>query len=228
MVPEYLHKDELSYELEIRGINTEGLNVSDLRYIFRKSREVKENPGACTNSEIFFAPDKVLTFCHDRFQQSKDLVENTDCFSISIEFPRYLHRLRHVSPRLRHLVQFAKLISDVRSDTVKLLEDVHQYMQHMIAQLDSFQKSQLPRHQPTTAVSFPTGQVPPVSDFQVMDSQVPTHLTLSNPTPVTCLPPQAQILPPSQLISPLVNHDSNTWGDYFHFAKFAEFRAENA
>jgi hypothetical protein len=34
-VPEYLHKDELSYELEIRGINTEGLNVADLRCIFR-------------------------------------------------------------------------------------------------------------------------------------------------------------------------------------------------
>jgi hypothetical protein len=93
MVPECLHKDELSYELEICGIHTEGLNVADLRSIFRKSREVKENPAACTNSDIFLAPDKVVTFCHDCFQQIKDLVENTDCSSISIDFPRYPHRL---------------------------------------------------------------------------------------------------------------------------------------
>jgi hypothetical protein len=219
IVPEYLHKDELSYELEVRGINTEGLNVSDLRSIFRKSRDVKENPAVCTNSEIFHALDKVLIFCHDRFQLIKDLVENTDCSSISIDFPRYLHRLHHVSTRLRHLVQFGKLASDVWSDTLKLPEDVHQYVQHIIAQLDSFQKSQLPGEQPTTAVSYPTVQPPPASDFQLVDSQVPTHLTVSNPTAVTCLPSQVQSLSPSQLISPLINHDSNTRGDYFHFAK---------
>jgi hypothetical protein len=88
IIPEYLHKDELSYELEVRGISTEGLNVSDLRSIFRKSRDVKENPTACTSSEIFRAPDNVLIFCHQRFQLIKDLVENTVSSSVIIDFPR--------------------------------------------------------------------------------------------------------------------------------------------
>jgi hypothetical protein len=63
IVPEFLHKDELSYELEIRGINTEGYNVADLRSIFRKSREVKENIAACTNSDIFVASPVRLWCC---------------------------------------------------------------------------------------------------------------------------------------------------------------------
>jgi hypothetical protein len=163
-----------------------------------------------------------------RFQQIKDLVENTDFSSISMDFPRYLHRLRHVSTRLRHLLQLGKLASDVRSNTVKLQEEVHQYMQHMIAQVDSLQKSQFPGDQPTTAVSFLTGQGAPASDFKVVDPQVPTHLTLSNPTPVTRSYSQAQTLPPGQLISSLVNDSSNTWGGFFHFMNLPVSHAENA
>jgi hypothetical protein len=82
IVPEFLHKDELPYELEIRGINTEGYNVADLRSIFRKSRDVKENVAACTNSDIFLAPDKAGAFCVECFQQIKELVENTDLSSV--------------------------------------------------------------------------------------------------------------------------------------------------
>jgi hypothetical protein len=99
-----------------------------------------------------------------------------------------------------------------------LQEEVHRYMQHMIAQVDSLQKSQFPGTQPITAVSFPTGQGAPASDFKFADPHVTTHLTLCNPTPVTRSPSQAQTLPPSQLISPLVNDGSNTWGGLFHFA----------
>jgi hypothetical protein len=43
ITPEYLHKDELQYELKARGLSTEGSNVAILRSLFRPSRDLKEN-----------------------------------------------------------------------------------------------------------------------------------------------------------------------------------------
>lgn len=217
IVPEFLHKDELAYELEVRGINTEGLNVADLRSLFRKSREVEENPGACTNSDIFLAPNKVVTFCYDRFQQIKNLVENTDCSSIGLDFPRYLHRLRHVSTRLRHLLQLGKLAPDVRADMVNFQEEVQQYMQYMIAQVDSLQRSHASGDQPA-AVSFLKVQGAAPSDFNSAELQSGMHLTVPKLTPDTCLPSQAQPLSPSQGVPPVVNYDSSTLGGSLRFA----------
>jgi hypothetical protein len=182
IVPEFLHKDELSYELKIRGINTEGYNVADLPSIFRKSREVKENIAACTNSDIFLAPDKAVGFCLQRFQQIKELVENTDGSAVSTDFPRYLHRLRHVSTRLRHLLQFGKLAPDLRSDTVKLHEEVQQYMQHTMAQIVSSQNTQSSVDQTPTVVSFSIGQSDPTSDRNVTNPQNPTQSMPPDPT----------------------------------------------
>jgi hypothetical protein len=142
-------------------------------------------------------------------------VENTDSSSVIIDFPRYLQRLRHVSTRLCHLLQFAKLASEVQADAVKLQENVHYYVQSMIVQLDSFQKNQLPGEHPTTAVFLPTAQLLPASDFHSVDSQVPTHLTVPNPAAVSCLPPQPQSLPSTHLISPLPNYDSNSRGTIY-------------
>jgi hypothetical protein len=219
IVPEYLHKDQLSYELEVRGISTEGLNVSDLRSIFRKSRDVKEDPTACTSSEIFRAPDNVLIFCQERFQLIKDLVEITDSSSVIIYFSRYLQRLRHVSTRLRLLLQCGKLASELRSDAVKLQENVHHYVQSMIVHLDSCQKNQLPGEHPTTAVSVPTVQLPPASDFHSVDSQVPTHLKVPEPAAVVCLPPQPQSFPVCTAVTCKIRIDRYTWKFPFYIVE---------
>jgi hypothetical protein len=48
-MPEYLHK-ELQYELEVRGVSTEGLNAAVLRSVFRTSHDLKENAELLTNS----------------------------------------------------------------------------------------------------------------------------------------------------------------------------------
>jgi hypothetical protein len=34
-MPEYVHKDEMQYELEVRGVSTEGLNEAVLRSVFK-------------------------------------------------------------------------------------------------------------------------------------------------------------------------------------------------
>ena len=211
VVPEFLYKDELTYELEIRGIRTEGLNVAELRSLFRKSRQVMENLDACTSSDILLAPDKVVSFCLDRFQQIKNLVENTDSSSIALDFPRYLHRLRHLSTRLRHLLQSSKLEPDVRVDMVKFQEEVGQYMQHMMVQVESLQQSTSLGDQPA-AVPLLKVQDPAPSVLDSPIVQSGTHLTLSNPTPGICLPPQAQSLCSSHVIPPVVNYDSSSLG----------------
>jgi hypothetical protein len=114
IMPEYLHKDELQYELEARGLPIEGLNVAALRSLFRTSRDLKENPELLATNERFKDPASILSFCHDRFNQIKDLVDNTDSSRVSIDFPRYIHRLAHLVTRLQHLFQFAKLGPDMR------------------------------------------------------------------------------------------------------------------
>ncbi|XP_033607479.1 uncharacterized protein LOC111864806 [Cryptotermes secundus] len=47
LLPEYLHKDELQYELAARGILTEWLNVAALRSLLRTSQDVEN----CTKLE---------------------------------------------------------------------------------------------------------------------------------------------------------------------------------
>jgi hypothetical protein len=115
ITPENLHKDELQYELESRGLSTEVSNVATLRSLFRTSRDLKENSDILVNNEIFKDPASVLSFCRQLFNQIKDLVDNTDSSCINVEFPRYRHRLRYLATRLRHLLQFVKLGSDTRS-----------------------------------------------------------------------------------------------------------------
>jgi hypothetical protein len=85
-MPEYLHKDELQYELEPRGPSTKGSKVAILRPLFRTSRDLKENSDILANNEIFKDPVSALYFRRQRFNQIKDLVENTDSACINVAF----------------------------------------------------------------------------------------------------------------------------------------------
>jgi hypothetical protein len=109
ILPEYLHRDELQYEIEVRGVPTAGLDVAALRSAFRKARHLKEDPVVLGNTDILLDHEAVLAFCQDRFKQIKDLVESTDTCRISANFPWYLHRLRHLANRLGHLLQYENL-----------------------------------------------------------------------------------------------------------------------
>jgi hypothetical protein len=86
ILPEYLLKDELQYELEARGVSTAGLDVAALRSIFRKSRHLKEDSVVLGNTDLLLDHEAVLVFCQDRLYQIKDLVENTDVFGSPLIF----------------------------------------------------------------------------------------------------------------------------------------------
>jgi hypothetical protein len=120
ILPEYLHKDELQYELEVRGLPTAGLDVAALRSVFRKSRHLKEDPVVLGITDLLLDHEAVLAFCQDTFNQIKDLVENTDVCRISVDFPRYLHRLRHLANRLGHLLQYEDLEAELQSSAQEL------------------------------------------------------------------------------------------------------------
>jgi hypothetical protein len=111
VTPEYLHKDELQYELEARGLSTEGSNVAILGSLFRTSSDLRENSDILATNEIFKDPVSAFSFCRQRFNQIKDLVVNTD--------------LPHLATRLRHLLQFAKLGSDMRPAVLEFQEELH-------------------------------------------------------------------------------------------------------
>jgi hypothetical protein len=154
ITPEYLHKDELQYELEARGVPTEGSNVATLRSLFRTSRDLEENSEILANNEIFKDPAYVLSFCRQRFYQIKDLVDNTDSSCINVDFPRYLHRLRHLATRLRHLLQFAKLGSDMRSSVPEFHDELHCFIAKIVDELSTAGYSQ-PDQDQITGTSLP-------------------------------------------------------------------------
>jgi hypothetical protein len=82
LTAEHLHKDELQYELEARGVSIESSNVATVRTIFRTSRDLKENSATLANNEILKDPASVLSFCRQRFNQIKDLVDNTTLVAV--------------------------------------------------------------------------------------------------------------------------------------------------
>jgi hypothetical protein len=120
ILPEYLHKDELQYELEARGVPTAGLDVAALRSVFRKSRHLKEDPVLIGNTHLLLDHEAVLAFCQDRLYQIKDLVKNTDVSRFPADFQRYIHRLRHLANRLGHLLQSEDLEAELQSSAQKL------------------------------------------------------------------------------------------------------------
>jgi hypothetical protein len=135
MLPEYLHKDELQYELEVRGVPTAGLDVAALRSAFRKSRHLKEDPLLLGNTHLLLDHEAVLAFFQDRYNQIKDLVENTDACRISADFPRYVHRLRHLANRLGHLLQYENLGAQLQSSTQKLERELSAIVEYVTNQL---------------------------------------------------------------------------------------------
>jgi hypothetical protein len=78
ITPECLHKDELQYQLQARGLSNEGSNVATLRSLLRSSRDIKENSDVLATNVIFKGPVSALSFCRQRLNLIKDLVENTD------------------------------------------------------------------------------------------------------------------------------------------------------
>ena len=124
VVPEYLHRDELEYELAVRGVPIEGLNVAALRALFRTSRDVEVNAEQFITTKGLKDTPTILSFCQDKFLQIKELVENTDSSRVSVDFPRYLHRLVHLGTRLRHLFQFRRIPPELESSALTLREQV--------------------------------------------------------------------------------------------------------
>jgi hypothetical protein len=92
---EYLHKEELRYEFEARGVPVSGFIVADHRSGSRTFRDTELNVQLFKNIDIFLEPSKHVTLCSDKLVVLKDLIRNTDTAGIAADFPLYVHRLRH-------------------------------------------------------------------------------------------------------------------------------------
>ena len=124
MLPEYLHKDELQYELAARGISTERLNVAALRSLLRTSRDVEENTELLSSMKCLKDPAGTISLYREKFLQIRELVDNTDSSRIALDFPRYLHRLVHLGTRLRHFLQFGGAAPEFEASAQTLREQL--------------------------------------------------------------------------------------------------------
>jgi hypothetical protein len=218
-MPEYLHKYELQHELEVRGVSTEGLNVAVLRSVFRTSRDLKENAELLTNNEIFKDPASILSFCRDRFNQVKDLVDNTDSSRNNVYLPRYINRLRHLATRLRHLFQFAKLGAEMQSSVRMLREELQRNVEEIAGELRAAERIQ---PEPTHAVgmappSMTEGRPEPILDMSAHD--VADNLTHPNIIASALSHQNAQSLSINQVRSTFHYDSLSGFGAPFAFAK---------
>jgi hypothetical protein len=92
-------------------------------------------PGVDRGFPALKNPASVLSFCRQRFTEIKDLVDNTDSSGINVDFPHYVHRLRHLVTRLRHLLQFVKLGSDIRPSVPEFQDEFHRLIAKIVDEL---------------------------------------------------------------------------------------------
>jgi hypothetical protein len=196
ILPEYLHKDELQYELEVRGVSTVGLDVAALRSVFRKSRHLKEDPVVIGNTHLLLDHEAVLAFCQDRLYQIKDLVENTDVSRIPADFPRYLHRLRHLANRLGHLLQSEDLEAELQSSAQKMERELSTLVAYVTTPLRAAETV------PIVTVIDSQGDLP--ADFQGRPN-LATGIATFPATDISCAP-SGHVDP----VNPRVDLSSNT------------------
>jgi hypothetical protein len=188
---------------------------------------LKEIAELLTNSEIFKDPASILSFCRDRFNQIKDLVDDTDSFRINIDFPRYIHRLRHLATRLRHLFQFAKIGAEMQSSVLMLREELQRFVEEVAGELRTAGRIQ---PAPTHAVgmappSMVEGRPEPTLDISAQD--VADNFT--HPIIITgALSHQdAQSLSKNQVRSTSYNDSLSGFRAPITFAKFPQPYLEN-
>jgi len=101
MNPNYLTKDELLYELGIRGIDS-GADTHSLRKLFRSiaNRDLPLNVSYLTSASI-----EALYLCvFNKVSELQDLVVRSGT-NWSLVAPRVSTKLRHLRGRLRHLTE---------------------------------------------------------------------------------------------------------------------------
>jgi hypothetical protein len=96
---------------------------------------VEKNAEVLSNPELLINPEGILSFCRARFEQIRELVENTDTARIIIDFPRYIHRLRHLVTRLRHLLQFGKMETQLQPSAQTFAEELQRFLEHISEEL---------------------------------------------------------------------------------------------
>jgi hypothetical protein len=92
--PEFLHTDELQYQLQTCDIPVTDLGVAELPSAFGSSRDTEVNLPLLNNTDILLDSFKYIVLCSVKFKVLSDLIENTNTSFITADFPQFTHRLR--------------------------------------------------------------------------------------------------------------------------------------
>jgi hypothetical protein len=161
-------------------------------------------------NKIFKDPVSAFSFCRQRFNQIKDLVENTDSACITVDFPRYVYRLRHLA-HLRHLLEFAKLGSDMRPAVLEF-QELHSFTAKTVDESRAAGYIQPDQHQ-TTDTSLPH-----MTEGRSV-YHIPSKLAHCEVLAAPCSQVSVQLPSPSQIQAVLIGNNLTSLGAPYVFAK---------
>lgn len=130
----YLHSDELDFELTVRGYPIEG-TVADKRKRLRPALRL-ERDGAAFSSPVGLDPQNEIRVCEEKVQELQLAVDQFNFANATNEYKRFRSRLLHIVGRLNrvneqeHAVLRGQLlvrcgeISDYLEETILLLQPV--------------------------------------------------------------------------------------------------------
>lgn len=134
MIIEYLHSDELDYELAVRGYPTDG-TVAEKRKRLRPALRLEKDGVSFSSSLVLNFGDE-LRVCADKVAELQEATNQFDFSKASSEYKRFRTRLLHILGRLKHitdpeydatkgqlLVKCGE-ISDFLEETILLLQPI--------------------------------------------------------------------------------------------------------
>jgi hypothetical protein len=108
MNPDYLRRDEIEYELKVRGINCD-VDVRELRKVFRAN--ISRSLSLCLE-EVFSAPvEEILDGISSKISELQDLFEKSSA-TLQKVTSRITTRDLHLRGRLVHLTEAGLCVLD--------------------------------------------------------------------------------------------------------------------
>ncbi|KAJ8897161.1 hypothetical protein PR048_002507 [Dryococelus australis] len=106
IVPEFLIKEEILYELKTHGISPVQSTFAELRRLMRSALQANTVPDIENLGGIDF--DKLYDCCVEKLFTLIELVENVEDDQSSSSIPRTKHRLAHLGRYVGNLLMIAK------------------------------------------------------------------------------------------------------------------------
>ena len=140
MNPTYLWKDEVLFELRIRGIHTgENTNVDTLRPLLREMINLEPDSTILTHPDVQFDFEEQLAICQRKLIVFEGMVNIFQSDKKHIDFKRIMSRILHLKSRLNyissdsaHITLKNNLLSQTQALILKLEQKAHSHETNLL------------------------------------------------------------------------------------------------